>query len=29
LSTAGALREGYVRQYRSPTEDDGLKGLGD
>ncbi len=28
LSTAGALREGYVRQYHGPTEEDGLKGLG-
>jgi hypothetical protein len=29
LSTAGALREGYVRKYRKQTEGEDLKGLGD
>jgi len=29
LSTAGALREGYVREYRKQTGEEGLKGLGD
>ena len=29
LSTVGALREGYVRRYQRPVEEEALKGLGD
>jgi hypothetical protein len=29
LSTAGALREGYVRKYHRETEEEALRGLGD
>ena len=29
LSTAGALRDGYVRKYRKQGEEEALKGLGD